>query len=105
MGSKKLTFTICLPKIESFRQSMAYSSTGIKMTWQRIPDIEGYAVHRGTGQNGDYWLLKTVTANSYTDLGLEAGRTYYFKIKAYKVNGNGERVYSDWSSIESVIVK
>lgn len=75
------------------------------MTWQRIPDIEGYAVHRGTGQNGDYWLLKTVTANSYTDLGLEAGRTYYFKIKAYKVNGNGERVYSDWSSIESVIVK
>lgn len=103
-GNKKLTFTISLPQIESFRQSTAYSSTSIKMTWQSISDIEGYAVYRGTGQNGDYWLLKTVTANSYTDLGLEAGKKYYYKVRAYKTV-NGKKVYGAYSDSLCMVTK
>ncbi|MCI8668813.1 MAG: leucine-rich repeat protein [Lachnospiraceae bacterium] len=103
-GSKKLTFTISLPKIESFRQSTVYSSTSIKMTWQSIPDIEGYAVYRGTSQNGDYWLLKTVTANFYTDLGLEAGKEYYYKVRAYKTV-NGKKVYGAYTDSLCMVTK
>ena len=57
--------------------------------------------------NGKYTLVKTVKSGdttSYTNTSLTKGKTYYYKVKAYKVV-NGSNIYSDYSSVKSVKVK
>ena len=82
-------------------KSNSYSSN--KVTWSSIDNIDGYEVYRATSKNGTYSLRKTVTSQSslsYTNTGLTTGKTYYYKVRAYKVV-NGENLYSDFSEVAS----
>ena len=67
------------------------SSTSLYLQWQEVSDITGYQIYRSTSQNGTYKKIATVKGKSnlsYTDTGLSAGATYYYKIRAYRVKGN-----------------
>jgi fibronectin type 3 domain-containing protein len=44
-------------------------------------------VYRGTSSSGNYSLLGSTSSTSYTDNGLSAGTTYYYKVSAYNSNG------------------
>ncbi len=37
-----------------------------------------------TSKNGTYKLVKTTTAKSFTKYYLTSGKTYYFKVRAYR---------------------
>jgi uncharacterized protein YjdB len=60
------------------------SSTSIKLTWNKVSGISGYYIYRSASLNGTYSSVKVLTANTYTNTGLAKGKTYYYKIKAYK---------------------
>ena len=64
----------------------------------------GYEVYMATSKNGDYSLLKTTTAKTYTKTGLTKGKTYYFKVRAYKTV-DGTKVYGNYSTVKYVKVK
>lgn len=36
---------------------------------------------------------------------LKKGKKYYFKVRAYKLNSNGKKVYSGWSKVKSIKMK
>ena len=57
-----------------------------------------------TSKNGDYSLVKTTTAKTYTKNGLTKGKTYYFKVRAYKTV-DGTKVYGNYSTVKYVKVK
>ncbi len=73
----------------------------IKLTWN-VPegvDYDGFEVFRSTKRYSGFGTKPfwTTTKTSYTNnKGLEEGKTYYYKVRAFKVV-NGEKVYSDWS--------
>ena len=73
----------------------------IKLTWSVPEDVDydGFEVFRSTKRYSGFGTKPfwTTTKTSYTNnKGLEEGKTYYYKVRAFKVV-NGEKVYSDWS--------
>lgn len=58
------------------------SSGKIKLSWNAVTGAKQYAIYRATSNSGTYTLLKRVTRTSFTNTSVEAGKTYYYKVKA-----------------------
>ena len=88
--------TLVAPKVKA----ASAGATAIKVSWGKVKDSSGYIIYRGTKKNGAYKKVKTVNANStsYTDKSLKNGRTYYYKVRAYK-KANGMTTYSSYSNV------
>lgn len=81
-----------------------YNATGgqnsVSVSWEPVTGVSGYEIHQGLSTSGSYRLAKTVegsSADSATIAELEAGTSYYFKVRAY-IDRNGERDYGGFSS-------
>jgi fibronectin type 3 domain-containing protein len=61
------------------------------VTWNTVPGATSYNVYRGTASGQEQWLTN-VTRNSFTDVGVADGTTYYYKITAG--NNSGGSVFS-----------
>ena len=74
--------------------------------WKNIGSETGYQVYYSTSKNGTYKKLATTKANivQYSKSGLSKGKTYYFKVRAYKKT-NSDNVYSSFSAVKSVKIK
>lgn len=62
------------------------TKNGVTLKWKKVTGAEGYVVYRKTG-SGKYEKIATVKGNSkvtYTDKKAKKGKTYTYKIKAYK---------------------
>ena len=74
-----------------------------KVNWGRVAGASGYEVHRATSKNGKYKRVKRVTsgkAGSFTDKKLTTGRSYFYKVRAYRTV-SGKRVYGKYSQVVS----
>ena len=71
------------------------SSGKPKLTWEKVEGAAKYEVYRATSKTGTYTRLTTTTGTSLTNTSAEAGKTYYYKVRAVDANGNK----SDWSNI------
>jgi len=73
-------------------------ATAIKISWNKVSEVSGYAIYRSNTKNGKYKEIKTVNAKktTYINKNLTKGKTYYFKVKAY-MSVNGNKIYSDFS--------
>lgn len=78
-------------------------SKSIKVSWEKISGAKGYELYRSTSKKGKY--SKITTSNlSYTSKNLTKNKTYYYKVRAYKIV-NSKKVYSSYSSIKSISAK
>jgi hypothetical protein len=57
----------------------------LKVTWSKVNGANGYDVYMSTTKATGYKKVKTTDGTSYTTSGIKKNRTYYFKIKAYKI--------------------
>lgn len=67
-----------------------YGSTSIKVSWTNIPGETGYRVYRKTGSSGTWVIAKNIASSSATywiDTGRTPGRTYYYRVRAYRTVG------------------
>jgi hypothetical protein len=51
--------------------------------------ITGYSVYRSAGENGTYALITSTSGLNYTDTNTTNGQTYWYKVAATNVNGEG----------------
>ena len=59
------------------------SAAGRTITWKTVSNVSGYAVYRKVS-GGDWNMIDTTTATSYTDEEkLANGKTYYYTVRAY----------------------
>src|SRR6185436_6439139 len=75
-----------LPAAPSGLTATAVSSTQINLSWTDNANNEsGFRIERKTGAGGTYAEIATVGANvtSYSNTGLSAGTTYYYRVRAY----------------------
>ena len=67
----------------------AISSDSIYLSWDHVPGASGYFIYRSDSYNGSYeYTGYTNDSNDYTDSGLFAGTTYYYRVSAYDYNNN-----------------
>jgi len=79
------------PAAASLLAGSALSTSSIQLTWNDNSNNEtGFEIWRSVGNNTTYRLVATTDANatSYTDQGLFANVTYYYKVRAKGVGGN-----------------
>ena len=72
------------------------SKSSITLSWKKGTNTKYYAIYRKEGKSGTYKKIKSTSKLSYTDKKLEAGKTYYYKVKAYNKRGD-KRQYAFFS--------
>ncbi|MBQ4649700.1 MAG: bifunctional metallophosphatase/5'-nucleotidase [Firmicutes bacterium] len=75
----------------------------ITVTWTASEDVDGikYQVYKSSKKSSGYSKMLTTSKKTYSNTsGLTKGKTYYYKVRAYKYL-NGKYYYSDWSNIAS----
>ncbi|MBM6619109.1 InlB B-repeat-containing protein [Bacillus suaedaesalsae] len=83
-------------------KATAVGADKVKLTWLKSPDATGYEIYRSESSGGSYYKIATTEGykEDYLNTGLAPGKTYYYKIKAYR-EINGSTYYSPFSTITS----
>lgn len=88
--------------IKASAKGIAYNK--VKISWEASEKLDGFAVYRATSKSGKYTLKKTTTGTEYTNTGVSYNKTYYYKVRGYKVI-DGKKVYTKYSSPASAKAK
>lgn len=78
----------------------------VKLSWKKAKNADGYVIYMKSG-TGKYKAVKTITNGKtvgYTKKNLKKGKTYYFKIRAYR-KVKGQKLYGSYSDVKKVKVK
>ncbi|MGJ7920823.1 Ig-like domain-containing protein [Neobacillus sp. LXY-4] len=89
-----------IPSVPTNFKATRVSSTSLKLTWSSVTCASGYEIYRATSSTGTYSLLKSTTSLYYNNSSLTTGRTYYYKLRAYRTVGT-TKVYSGWTTVIS----
>jgi uncharacterized repeat protein (TIGR02543 family) len=79
-----------------------YSATSIKLTWSAVSGRTGYEVWQATSLTGTYSLIKTTTYTYFTHTGLTTGKSYYYKVRAYRLVGT-VKVYGAFTAVKAAV--
>jgi uncharacterized protein YfiM (DUF2279 family) len=90
-----------VPAVPSGVKAASAGSNKIKLKWNPVSGATGYQIYRATSKSGTYIKVAAITGrtnNTYTNTGLTKGKTYYYKVRAYKKVGSSN-VYGSFSGI------
>ena len=76
-------------KKTSIKAAQATGSTSVKLEWKAVDGASGYQIYRSTSKSKGYKKIGQVKGKNkkvYEDKSLEAGKTYYYQVRAYKSN-------------------
>ena len=71
--------------------------TSIRVSWPAISGANGYQVFRATSASGTYFYIGATTGTAYNNGGLVTGKSYYYKVRAYHLEGT-TKVYGSYSA-------
>lgn len=74
------------------------------LTWKAQKDAEGYQVTYALQKDFSHKTKLKVTKNAKVIKSLEKGKTYYFKVRAYKMV-DGKRKYGKYSAVKTLKIK
>jgi fibronectin type 3 domain-containing protein len=86
-----------IPSAPANFKTVRINSTSIKLTWSGVTGASGYEIYRAASSTGTYSLIKATTSLYYTNTGLVTGKTYHYKIRAYRIVRT-TKVYSNWTA-------
>lgn len=76
------------------------------ITLKELKNVKGYMVYYSTDKSFKKDVKKANTTKaSLTLKGLKSGKTYYIKVKAYKTDSTGSKVYGNASKISNIKIK
>ena len=58
--------------------------------WNKLQNAVSYQVYRATEENGEYVRVFTTKGLTYTHVSAEAGKTYFYKVKALFADGTSQ---------------
>jgi uncharacterized repeat protein (TIGR02543 family) len=77
------------------------SATSIKISYRAVAGATRYEICRATSKTGKYTVVQTTAALAYTNTSLRKGKTYYYKVRAYHLEGT-TKVYGAYSDSKSL---
>ncbi len=104
-GSASSTLATATKPATPKLKSATVSSGKATLNWDNVSGESGYQVYYSTSKNGTYEKMKSVSADTlkYTTFKLTAGKTYYFKVRAY-IKVDGKVIYGDFCEVKSVTI-
>ena len=105
-GDYSEAFTVCTRPSKPTIKTLTATGNKATLTWNNVSGETGYQVYYSTSKNGTYKKLKSVSADTvkYSKSKLTSGKTYYFKVRAYK-KLDGKTVFGDYSAVKSLKIK
>lgn len=120
----KVADKITMPKVKKLKKKTKYSyykgvksikkngkpnwgkikyQYGIKLTWSKVKNADGYEVYRYENAKGCWTKIKTVKKTTYTLTNMLEGENVKIRIRAYKKSGGGNEYgkYSDTLSFKT----
>lgn len=120
----KVADKITMPKVKKLKKKTKYSyykgvksikkngkpnwgkikyQYGIKLTWSKVKNANGYEVYRYENAKGCWTKIKTVKKTTYTLTNMLEGENVKIRIRAYKKSGGGNEYgkYSDTLSFKT----
>ena len=73
----------------------------LKITYGAINGAKGYQVEYSTNKRFNTSTIKTLKKQSIT-FKTKKGKTYYVRVRAYKLDSTGSKVYGKWSVIKTI---
>ncbi|TCX53926.1 hypothetical protein C1I36_03720 [Dehalobacter sp. 14DCB1] len=83
------TLASSVPTAPANLTAAALSSSQISLSWSAVSGDPTYSVYRSLSASGTYTRITTLSSTSYTNTGLDAGTTYYYKVLASNSAGDG----------------
>lgn len=89
-------------------------SKKVTLTYKASKNADGYEVQRSTSKKKGFKVIKNVTKPTtltFTDKynkksnPIKKGKTYYYRVRAYRYNDDGSKVYASFSTVKAVKVK
>ena len=103
-GTWTFTKTIIAINKPTNLTAISPSCSQISLTWTDNSNNEtGFKIERRSETETAFSEIATVSANTttYTDTGLQADTTYYYRVRAYDANGNSD--YSNEASVKTSV--
>lgn len=105
-GTKyKSTSIYTLKKVATPKVSKKTKSS-VTVKWTNISGETGYQISKSTSKTGTN-IVSTYKTTSGKSKVIKAtkGKTYYYKVRAYALDSNGNKVYGPWSSVKAYKIK
>ena len=103
-GAKTATCQVTVkgtkPDVVDLDKVQTWGYNGLRVSWEKGYHVDGYRLYRATSRTGNYTYVTQVGADAtaYVDSGLTTGKTYYYKMRAYRTV-NGEKIFGGMSQI------
>lgn len=78
------------------------NSKQLKINLKKVSGAEGYELVYAQNSHFRGAVKKTLSKTSYTLSNIKKGKTYYFKVRAYKMDSAGTKVYGKYSSVKKI---
>ena len=87
------------------KPKMSVSGKKVKVKWNNISGETGYQISRSSTKTGTYVALtKATTSGTNATVSATKGKTYYYKVRAYKVVDD-KKIYGPWSDAVKYVRK
>ena len=87
-------------QVKNLKQNSSYK-TSVKLSWDKTSYASGYRVYRATSKDGTYKRVAELSGSTntkFTDNKLSSGKTYYYKVRAYRKVGK-DKDHGSYSTI------
>ena len=74
----------------------------LKVSYGTISGVKGYQIQYATNSKFTGSKTKTTSSRSYTITSLTKGKRYYVRVRGYKTDSTGNKVYGSWSSVKNI---
>ena len=98
---------IAKPSKEQITSLNSKKAGSVAVKYKKLSGIKGYEIAYSTNKQFTSASTKRVVAGSTgkTLTKLKSGKTYYVKVRAYKTDSTGKKIYGAYSNVRSVQVK
>lgn len=104
-GTKTASFKI-IPRKATLTKAKNSGTRKVTLWWKKDKSVDGFEIYRSVKKSSSYKKVGTVSSY-YTGCviyNMKKGKTYYFKIRAYKYI-DGKKCYGSCSNVKSVKIK
>ncbi len=78
-------------KVPTGLSGKALSSSALSLDWNSVSGAQLYKIFKSSDQGGPFTLLDSVSNTSFSDTGLEANTSYFYKVSAKGQSGESEQ--------------
>ncbi len=97
-GFSAVASVMPVPAVPGNAKLLKVKAGTASFTWSKVSGATGYEVYRRSSLKEPFRLVKGTTSLHYINYGLTKGKTYYYKVRSYRMVGK-KKVYSNFTSI------